>query len=129
MRPAAALRIDPENDLRVEDRDQGLEIALARGGEEGIGHLTLAAEVGVRGWGPALDPAAGAASELSRRGRRAVDDRCDLVERHGEHVVQHEGEPLGRLERVEYDEHATASSNGSSAAMAARIMQLRGAHG
>ena len=45
---------------------------------------------------PPLHPAAGAAGELPRGGRRAPDDGRDLVERHGEHVVQHEREPLGR---------------------------------
>jgi hypothetical protein len=32
------------------------------------------------------------------------DDGSDLVEGHGEHVVQHEREPLGRGQRVEYHE-------------------------
>jgi len=31
-----------------------------------------------------------------------LDHRGDLLERHGEHVVQHEGEPLGRRQRVEH---------------------------
>ena len=43
----------------------------------------------------ALHPAARPAGELARRGRRAADDRRDLVERHREHVVQHERQPLG----------------------------------
>ena len=33
---------------------------------------------------------------------------CDLVERHGEHVVQDEREPLGRRERLEHDEQREA---------------------
>ena len=52
----------------------------------------------------AADPAARPAGELARRLGRAVDDRRDLVERHGEHVVQHEREPLGRRQRLEHDE-------------------------
>ena len=42
----------------------------------------------------------------------AVDDRRDLVERHAEDVVEHEGEPLGRLERVEHDEKREADRIG-----------------
>ena len=45
-----------------------------------------------------------AAGELARGRGRAVDDRGDLVERHAEHVVQHEGEALGGGQRVEDDE-------------------------
>ena len=35
---------------------------------------------------------------------RAAHDRRDLLERHGEQVVQHEREPLGRRERVQHDQ-------------------------
>ena len=45
-----------------------------------------------------------AARELTSRGRRASDDRGDLLERHPEHVVQDEGEALGRCQRLEHDE-------------------------
>jgi hypothetical protein len=51
-----------------------------------------------------VDAAAGAAGELAGRGRGAFDDGGDLVERHGEHVVQHEREPFGGCERAEHDE-------------------------
>jgi hypothetical protein len=52
----------------------------------------------------ALHPAPPPARELARRGRCAVDDRRDLLERQAEHVVQHECEPLRRGERLEHDE-------------------------
>ena len=45
-----------------------------------------------------------AARELPGRSRRALDDRRDLVERHAEHVVEHEREPLRRRQRLEHDE-------------------------
>jgi hypothetical protein len=45
-----------------------------------------------------------ATRELPRRRRRAIDDRRDLVERDPEHVVPHEGEPLGRRQRLEHHE-------------------------
>ena len=35
---------------------------------------------------------------------RATDDRGDLVERHGEHVVQHERDAFGGRQRIEHDE-------------------------
>jgi len=52
----------------------------------------------------AAHPAAGAARELPRRLRAAVDDLGDLVERDREHVVEDEGEPLGGRQRLEHDE-------------------------
>jgi hypothetical protein len=61
-------------------------------------------EVGVGERGRCLHPAAGAARELPRRGWGALDDRRDLIEWHGEDVVEDEGEPLGGSERVEDDE-------------------------
>jgi hypothetical protein len=42
------------------------------------------------------DAAARTARELARRLGRALDDRRDLLERDGEHVVQDEGQSLGR---------------------------------
>ena len=53
-----------------------------------------------------------AAGELSRRGRCATDDRGDLVERHVEHVVKHEGEPLCRGQVLEHDEQRKADRVG-----------------
>jgi hypothetical protein len=44
-------------------------------------------EVRIGYHGPALDAATGAACQLACRVRRAVNDRSDLVEGHGEHVV------------------------------------------
>ena len=41
-----------------------------------------------------------------------LDDRGDLVERHGEHVVEHEGEPLRWAERIEDHEQREADRVG-----------------
>jgi hypothetical protein len=57
------------------------------------------------GHGHSVDAAASTARELPRRRRRPADDRRDLIERHGEDVVEHEGDTLGRRQRVEDDEH------------------------
>ena len=54
--------------------------------------------------GRSLHPAACAAGELPCRGRGAPHDGRDLVEGHGEHVVQHEREPLGGSQRFEHHE-------------------------
>jgi len=53
--------------------------------------VPLCARDGGRGW------------RAGGRLRRAVDHRRDLLEGHGEHVVQHEREPFGWAERVEHD--------------------------
>ena len=92
------------HDLGVEDGEESFEVAGARRRQEGVDDDPLAVEVDV-GHGRALDAATGAARELPRRRRRPADDRRDLVERHGEHVVQHEGDPFGGRQRVEDDEH------------------------
>jgi len=43
---------------------------------------------------------------LSRRGRGSLDHRGDLLERHGEHVVQHEREPLRGRQRLEHHQQS-----------------------
>jgi hypothetical protein len=72
----------------------------------------LAGEVRVRRRSGAPHAAAGPARELPRGIRRPVDDSGDLVERHPEHVVQHEGQALGRRQRVEHDEQRQADRVG-----------------
>ena len=52
------------------------------------------------------------AGELARRLRGALDDRRDLVEGHGEDVVQHEREPLRRRQRVQHREQRQADRIG-----------------
>ena len=100
----AAPGVDAEHHVGIEHLEQRVEVAGPRGGEEGGDDLALAAEVGIGRGRRAAHAPARAAGELARGGGRAVDDRGDLVERHAEHVVQHEGEALGGGERVEDDE-------------------------
>src|SRR5215217_7417012 len=82
--------IDSQHDVRVEHREQRLEVTLARGSEEGVDGLLLAGKTGVGRSGRSPHPAARAAGELPRRGGRAPHDGSYLFEGHGEHVVQHE---------------------------------------
>jgi hypothetical protein len=63
-------------------------LCRGRGGKESVDHLLLAAWVGVGKWGRSLHAAAGTAGELPRRGWGALNDRRDLIEGHGEHVVE-----------------------------------------
>jgi hypothetical protein len=69
-----------EHDVWVQDRDERAEVALAERGEEGVGGLPLAGEVGVACGRYPAHPAAGAAGQLAGGGRRALDDGSDLVE-------------------------------------------------
>ena len=97
--------VGPDDDVGVEHGEEGVEIAVARGGQEGVDHDPLALEVGVGDSRRlALDAPAGAAGQLAGRLGGAFDDRGDLVEGDGEDVVQDEGEPLGRAERFQHDE-------------------------
>jgi hypothetical protein len=79
---------------------------------EGSFHdLPLLAQVGV-GHGCLLDAAPGPAGQLTSGGGGARHDRRDLVEGHGEHVVQHEREPFGRGQRVQHHEQGQADRVG-----------------
>ena len=60
----------------------------------------------------ALDPPPGPAGQLAGGGRRAADDRRDVLERHGEQVVEHEGQALRRAERLEHQEQRRADGVG-----------------
>ena len=93
-----------QDDIGVEDRDQSVEVPVARGREEGVDDLSLSVQVGVGDGVLSPHAAAGAARQLARRLGGAVDDRRDLVEGHGEDVVEHEREPLGGAQRLEHHE-------------------------
>ena len=96
--------VGAQHDLRVEDGQEAFEVTGARSRQERVDDGPLAIEIDV-GDGRALDASTGTARELPRRRRRSADDRCDLVEWHGEDVVQHEGDTLGGRQRIEHDEH------------------------
>ena len=87
--------VGAKHHLGIEHGDKRVEVALPRGREERIHDRALAREITVGSRRCSLHPAAGAARELSCRLRGPLDHRGDLVERYGEQVVQHEGEPLG----------------------------------
>ena len=91
------------DDVGVEDGQQAVEVALARGGQERVDDGPLAVEVDVRN-GRALDASTGPARELSGRRRRPADDGRDVVERQREHVVEDEGDAFGGRQGVEDDE-------------------------
>lgn len=96
--------VGAEDDVGVEDGEQRVEVAVSCGGEEGIDERRLAEPICLTGRGGLLYAGAGSACELTGRGGAALDDRGDLVERDREDVVQDEGNPLGRRERVEHDQ-------------------------
>lgn len=85
-------------DTGIENGKKRGEIAVAHSGEKSGNDFALARQFGGGNNRRALDAAAGATGELPRGHRRTPHDGCDLVERHVEHVVQHEGKPLGRCQ-------------------------------
>ena len=102
-----------EHDVGVEQREQRVEVAAARGREEGVDDLALPAQIGVRR--RRSRPARGAGRGWRAAGPRpasAPTMRRDLVERHGEHVVQHERQPLGGRQRVEHHQQREADRVG-----------------
>jgi hypothetical protein len=105
-----------QDDIRVEHRQQRLEVARPRGGDKGLGDRPLPGQPPGRDWpapgltgrdvlpGGPSDPAPAPARELPRTVGRAPRDLRDLAERNPEHVVQYERHPLGRRQPVEHDE-------------------------
>ena len=104
LRRAGRATVGPEHDVGIEHRDERVEITLAGGCEERLDDLPLGGEVCVRDRIGAAHAPARPARELPRRLGRALHDRGDLLERHGEHVVQDEGQPFGRGQPLEHDQ-------------------------
>ena len=101
--------IGGQRDVGVQQRDQGRQVAAARRGQERGGHLPLPAQGGGAALaGRAAHPAPGPAGELTRRLGRASEHRRHIGERHREHVMQHEREPLGRGEHIQHDQQGPA---------------------
>ena len=88
----------------VEDGEERLEVAVARRGQERVDHFALALHVDVGNGRLALNAPAGPAGQLARRLGRPFDDWGDLVEGHRKDVVQDEGQPFRRSERLEHHE-------------------------
>jgi ABC transporter DrrB family efflux protein len=96
--------IGPEHDVRIEHGQEPIEVAVTVSREKRVGNLALRLEVRVRNGSLCAHAPARPAGELTSRLRGAIDDRRDLVEGHGEDVVQDEREPLRRSQRLEHDE-------------------------
>jgi hypothetical protein len=96
----------------VEDTNESLEVASLGRPEERLHGLSLAHRIDVACRCAVLDPAAGPAGQLAGRVGRAVQDSSDLVEGHGEDVVEHEGHAFGRPERLEHDQQGGAHGLG-----------------
>ena len=106
--------IGAQHHLRIEHGDECVDVAGPGRGEERVDEAALLGGIGCarRGHLALAHPAPAAAGELAGRGRRAVEDRRDLVERKPEGVVQDEGDPLGRREAFENDQHRQADGIG-----------------
>jgi hypothetical protein len=83
--------------------EQGAEVAAAGGGEEGFDDAPLLAPG--RGRRDAPYPVPRPAGELLGGDRRTVENQRDLVEGHGEQVVEYEGDPLRGSQPVQHHEH------------------------
>jgi hypothetical protein len=74
--------------------------------------LALAGQIGVGHRRGAFDAAPGTTGELASSGGGTADDRRNLVEGQVEHVVQHEGQSLGRSQRVQHHEQCQTDGVG-----------------
>ena len=104
--------VGSEDDVGVEHADQRREVTATRCREERVHDLALARRVGVGRRLRAVHAPARSARELPGRFGRALDHGCDLVERHREHVVQHERETLRWVECLEHDQQRQAHGVG-----------------
>jgi hypothetical protein len=92
-----------EHDLGVEHGHERVEVAVPQRGQERVDDPPLAGQVDLPGRSHALDPTAGPAGQLPGRDGGAFQDGSDVVEGHGEDVVQDEGEAFGGGQDVEHD--------------------------
>ena len=97
-------RVGAQHDVGVEQRQQALEVTAACRRKERVDDLALTYEVDLGHASRALHAAPGSTRELACRLGRPAHDVGDLVERHREHVVQHERNPLSGCKQVEHDE-------------------------
>jgi hypothetical protein len=96
-RAAHETRVDAQDDIRIEHGHEGVEVAPARGSEEGVDRRALTSEIAVRNADVcALDASSCTARDLSRRHRGPTDHVGDLLEGQLEQVVEHERQALGR---------------------------------
>jgi hypothetical protein len=94
---ARETRVDAQDDIRIEHGHEGVEVAPARGSEEGVDRRALTSEIAVRNADVcALDASSCTARDLSRRHRGPTDHVGDLLEGQLEQVVEHERPPDAR---------------------------------
>ena len=101
---ASPATIGRHDDVRVEDAQQGLEIAGPGSGNERVDHLPLDGQIGIGLGRLGAHPSSRSTGQLASRRRRPVDDGRDLVEADAEHVVEHERQSLGRRQCLEHDQ-------------------------
>src|SRR5262245_44745091 len=101
--PPTGPEVGTYNDIRVEHCHEPIEVAVARRTEKRVDDLTLRLEIHVGNRPLRTHAPARPAGELACRLGGAIHDGCDLVERDGEDVMEHECEALGRRKRLEYD--------------------------
>jgi hypothetical protein len=112
---AARAEVGTDHHLGVEHGHQGVEVARAAGGEEGVHHGSLPGQITLwRGGLGRLDAAAGSAGQLSGRLGGAPNQRRDLLEGQVEQIVEDEGEALGRGRGVDHDLQGEADPSASS---------------
>ena len=101
---ASPATIGRHDDIRVEDAQQGLEIAGPGSSDERVDHLPLDGQIGIGLGRLGAHASSRSTGQLARRRRRPVDDDRDLVEADAEHIVEHERQSLGRRQCLEHDQ-------------------------
>ena len=120
VRPGAMIEL-----VRVEHLQQPCEVSVPRCREKRIDHCALL--LPFIGWTMRVLylPAAPAGEHLGSVGGPA-DDLTDLLERHREHVVQHERQPLGGAEGIEHHQQCQPDRFGEQRVVLGRSAAVLG---
>jgi hypothetical protein len=106
LQPAPAV-VGVQHGPVVQEGQQGGQVAVLHRAQPRVEHRALLAPGRAHGR-RVPEPAAGTGGELARGVGGAVERDSDLLEREAEHVVQHEGEPLGGRQRLQHDQQRDA---------------------
>src|SRR5215472_11242294 len=117
--------VEAQHNFWVQQLDESLEVRVAGGGEKRINDHALPGEVAVVCRLDRLDFSARPARDHHGRGRRTLEDLGDVIERHGEHVMEYEREPFGGLQRIKHHHECEADRVGEQCLLLRVILVCR----
>ena len=108
LRQSGKTAVGSEYDIGIKNGDERVEVAVPGRGKERLDDLPLGGEVRIWSRSGTAYATPRTARKLAGCLGRALHDRRDLLERHREHVVQHERQSFGRSQCFEHDQQRKA---------------------